>query len=288
MIHSIYLYLRSDVDWRSLDESTFLRQEALNKSVRPMSLEVKMRLYEAIQIWNQTFAMSYFEYRQRLREIAWDTWLKIEGLDGIIRNRHGAIGSCLPSGTILLPVDEDDWFSPQAANTLKAAFSEEIDIYSWNDAAFRPVAMQNYPDHSLPLLRLRNRVQEGEYATNGYAVHLLDQKVINTAWHNDLLMHHTAVKGIVDTRQLVSRHLADTLSLEHKSLASCSNMRWIYSVEDLIRNRSDLVRPVSIVPTPLSWAEAPLQDTCKLNRELMASLRIDASSAKDSGVEVRK
>ena len=66
----VVLYVRTNIDWGGLTEETFLRQEQHSNSVRGMTEAQKGEFLRAIRLWNLTFGMSYFAYRQRLKEIA--------------------------------------------------------------------------------------------------------------------------------------------------------------------------------------------------------------------------
>jgi hypothetical protein len=66
-----------------------------------------------IELWNDTFDMPYFEFRQRLKQIAQANHGRVEG----------AVAAALkdvPPGALIAPVDDDDWFSPEMASIVAA------------------------------------------------------------------------------------------------------------------------------------------------------------------------
>jgi hypothetical protein len=84
----VVLYLRSDVAWGKLTEETYVDQEKYSTAVIPISANRMQELLHHIKIWNQCFALSYFKYRQQLKDIADWGHSQITHVDLVLKNRH--------------------------------------------------------------------------------------------------------------------------------------------------------------------------------------------------------
>ena len=81
----IAVFLRSDVGWGSLSEDSYLEQEKFNRSVIRINPARKRELLTKIKFWNQAFSMSWFEYRQEIKNIAELNRSQIHNVDLVIR-----------------------------------------------------------------------------------------------------------------------------------------------------------------------------------------------------------
>jgi hypothetical protein len=98
-----------------------------------------------VPLWNATFNVSYQRFRHRVAEIA---RLSHEHVDGAVVSEWDDI----PEGALVLPVDDDDWFSPDAARVLEAEADPEASGYYWESAWIElPIDL----GHRLYLLRRR-------------------------------------------------------------------------------------------------------------------------------------
>ena len=91
----IYIWVRRPVDWE--DEEAALAQ---------------LEDTSMVPLWNATFNLSYQRFRHRLAEIA---RLNHAWVEGAVRADWDEI----PEGAVVLPVDDDDWFAPDAATALE-------------------------------------------------------------------------------------------------------------------------------------------------------------------------
>lgn len=105
----IYIWVRTSVDWD--DEAAVLAQ-------CPPYFRAKLEL------WNATFAMPFHVFRGRVRAIAGDSLAAVEGATR-------APWEEIPDGAVVLPVDDDDWFAPDAAAVLERLWDGRGGGCSW-------------------------------------------------------------------------------------------------------------------------------------------------------------
>ncbi len=94
----IHIWLRTDLDWT--DEAAFLAQ-------CPHAFRSR------VELWDATFSVPFHVFRGRVAEIARASRGAVEG--ATVSTDWEAI----PDGAVVLPVDDDDWFAPDAATTLE-------------------------------------------------------------------------------------------------------------------------------------------------------------------------
>lgn len=143
----IYICIRKTIDWAN--EAEFWSQ---------LPVEFK----PTIDVWNQSFNIPYHVFRQRVREIA---RLNVAA----VRNAVCVDWKDVPDSELVLPLDDDDWFSEDAGITLEKARDEHRDGYRWNSSFLEiPIDL----GHRLHLLkrRLFRTPPKWICTTNNYAI----------------------------------------------------------------------------------------------------------------------
>ena len=77
-----------------------------------------------VPLWNSTFNMSYPRFRHRVGEIAALNHSRVEGASTAEWNE-------IADGALVMPVDDDDWFAPNAARVLEAERDPAVPGYIW-------------------------------------------------------------------------------------------------------------------------------------------------------------
>lgn len=97
------IYPRTKINWKNITLTDLMK---FNQKRR---IKRRPRIHRFIVLWDQTFSVTFFQYRQRMLEIAQDSWART-GLP---------ILSELKPGLLVIPVDDDDWFNPRIQDDIK-------------------------------------------------------------------------------------------------------------------------------------------------------------------------
>lgn len=162
-----------------------------------------------VAAWDATFTMPFREFRAEVRGIARENLSRVEAVE--LRRWQD-----VPEGAIVLPVDEDDWFSPDAARVIAAAADPSTEAWYWPDAALEvPIDF----GHRLELLRRRLRPSmppRWTCSTNNYALRRREDR-------ERLFLNHVAMSAWVDGPVRV-RTIGRRLSVQNRTPASTTQM----------------------------------------------------------------
>jgi hypothetical protein len=207
----VYIWIRSTGHWH--DEEAFLAQ--LSPRFRPF-----------VAMWNETFEMPYHRFRARVYEIA-------QASLAAVRGARVAAWEEIPDGALVLPVVDDDWFAPHAAEVLERERRPGAIAYVWpSEFAEKPMWL----GHRIYLARRRLLpMMPPRYScsTNSYA---MQKREDNQAL---LEIHDKASIWVDQAPDGLVRHLDDRLSMMNRTLASQTQLR---SGRDTDPSRSGLVR----------------------------------------------
>lgn len=240
----IAIWVRGTLDWA--DEQAFRAQLASTFAPR-------------VELWNRTFTMPYHRFRAALRAIAADNLAQVAGVT--VHTRLEAI----PDGTLVLPVDDDDWFAPDIAGAL-ARVDGARGCYWTSTFVERPIDLRHRVDlfrrRLLPSIRPKYTC-----TTNNYAL----------VKHPDLLR---ALRSHLDASEWVDGpgadavvHLPRRLSIMNRTLASQTSLHFQRPsfaprlLRAKYREYRHYYRHLSL-PAELAWARPYLARMDALMREL--------------------
>ena len=189
----LYICVRSTLPWH--DEA------AVAAALVP-------ELRQPVEMWNAIFDLRYARFRVRLMEIA---QLNL----GRVENAKVARLEEVPPGALVVPVDDDDWFSPELAHRLLAEGRPNAQGFHWNRYNLEPPRRKR--SWSWTHRRRTRDTSPHTCGTNNYAVRNLPElrrAVTNHVWAS---RHFDANVSRV-TR------LEASLSVQNRSLASRSRL----------------------------------------------------------------
>lgn len=193
----MYIWVRRTLDW---DDAENVRAN-LREGFAPK-----------MAVWDSTFHMPYREFRSELRRIAAANLEQVRGATVVTWEE-------IPEGAWVLPIDDDDWFSPLIAEVLQPRVSsEKIDAILWNhDLLEVPMnlghAVQLFVRRFYPALP-----QKWLCGSNNYALR-------KTADNMDLAFRHDlASRWFAKNPRVVT--IAESLSVQNRSLASVTSLGW--------------------------------------------------------------
>ena len=241
----IHICIRQTADWS--DEQAFWEQ-----------LEPKHRA--RVELFNRTFNLAFHEFRRRLCEIR---RLNHEQVEGALHTPWDQV----PDGGVVMPVDDDDWFAPDAALALSRELRPEAAGYRWTptwlEAPFnRRHAIKKLAGRLVPAL---NRPRYF-CTTNNYAV-------VKGRVPHELMQKHGLASGWFEPRvgsEVVV--LEPRLSLMNRSIASLTSLG---TREATISRRGLLTKHRQYrrlykrrPPAGLDWARPYLERMDRLMSEL--------------------
>lgn len=210
-----------------------------------------------VEVWNATFNLRYAAFRLRLTQIA--------------RENLGRIGNAkltrveeTPPGALVVPVDDDDWFSPEIGNRLLAERDTSLQGYHWN-----PYILEA-PRHRRrwPWAGRRRATDTSRHTcgSNNYAIRNLPELAA-------AITNHVNASERFDANPHRVKRLDARLSLQNRTVGSRSTLRWVTPeltrdglIEVFWRYRTlyDRLR----LPREFAWAQPSVIAMVELMREL--------------------
>ena len=193
----IYIWVRATLPWHDA--------ELARAQVRP---DFRQRL----DLWNETFNIPYQRFRQRVVEIAGLNHARVEGA---VRAEWDQI----PEGALVMPVDDDDWFAPDAARLLEAEGVPSARGYLWTS---RWVEVPISAGHRLYMFRRRllpASPPKWICTTNNYAMpkHAETKEILGN--------HITASRWFKPRIGGDVKRIRRELSVANRTLASMTSLR---------------------------------------------------------------
>jgi hypothetical protein len=210
-----------------------------------------------VELWNATFNLRYPAFRLRLTRIARENLSRIE-------NAKLARLEETPPGALVVPVDDDDWLSPEIGSRLLAEPDPSPHGYHWN----RYILEAPRHPRRWPWARERRAADTSRYTcgSNNYAIRNLPELAAAISSHVKASEHFDGNPSRV-------KHLDASLSLQSRNLASQTTLG--KRVSELTRDELiekfrgyralyDRVR----LPRELAWAQPSVIAMAELMHEL--------------------
>jgi hypothetical protein len=244
VIGPVHIWVRETLDWAG--------EEAVRPKFRPR-----------VELWNATFNMSFHAFRHRVREIATLNHSKVAGA-------ICAGWDEIPDGALVLPVDDDDWFSPDVARMLASEFDPHAVGYYWTSSWVEVPLTFGHRIYLIKRRLLPWTRPKYVFTTNNYAMFksegakpLLHTHTDASQWFERRLERpdHGPVKKIDRRLSLANRTLGSQTSLRF----SKPSMSRTQLVRRFRRYRRLYDRPIH---SELSWSRPYLEMMSVLMGEL--------------------
>ena len=165
-------------------------------------------LRQKVVVWNECFSLRYAPFRARLVEIARENWSRIE-------NAQPMRPEDVAAGTLLVPVDDDDWFAPDLASHLLPEQETPFEGLHWD----RYILELPRRPRRFPWRRQRRAADTSRHTcgSNNYAIRHRPEfarGITNHVWASEWFDAHP---GRV-------KRLAASLSVQNRNLASRSGL----------------------------------------------------------------
>lgn len=138
----VVIPIRTVADYRSMTKEKFEAQ--LNQKHKPM---MELRVFIAnnmLNVWDQSFRMSYVAYRDRISKLARQT-LEATGCD-ILPGPEEFIEwytSDQDEDAIICPIDDDDWFAPNISD-VASYFDKDTQLVVWNNTVLHSITRYHF------------------------------------------------------------------------------------------------------------------------------------------------
>jgi hypothetical protein len=238
----VCICVRRTLDWS--DEA------AVNAGLKP---DFKAKF----DAWNAHFNLSYPRFRQRLKEIAELNLRQVR--DAVI-----VTPETVPPGSLVVPVDDDDWFAPDLVDHLRAAWDPAFPGIVWTP--FILEAPHNPPPFSWFRPFFPKRPLKYTCISNNHAF------VYAGPWAG-LIVAHGKASHFFDRHRPQVRFLTRYLSIQNTNLSSQTVLNWnrptitpAKLTRVFRRHRSLYRRPR--LPAELAWALPYVKQMAELTNEL--------------------
>jgi hypothetical protein len=188
-VELLHICIRRTLPWH--DEEAV--SAALDERMRPRAA-----------LWNATFSLRYAAFRLRLSQITRENLSRVE-------NAKLSRVDELPPGGLIVPVDDDDWLSPEIGIRLLAARGDAPQGFHWNPYILR--APRRSP--RWPWSRVRRAADTSPHTcgSNNYAVRKLPDLV-------PAITNHVWASRYFDDHPRRVRRLDASLSVQNRNLGS--------------------------------------------------------------------
>ena len=271
-IERLVFVMRQSPDWKSLSSDYEAGFAIDSRRYKPPGYIQNFpdNIETCISIWNGSFPVNFFRCRQKLKEIAIRLLSKVKNSVLLSATDIPMIPSLMGNENFLLFFhDDDDWFSPDTFERLKA-----VDV---DDGIVVFPLVRFYTDTFTFVRRSETAALtvgpakqfDFRYQTNNYAI---SRKVALT---KDLyrLRDHVEASCYANDEVLFDRYFDLLISATNKTPCSASRLQWLLKDRENFRSSIseyiDGLRGISI-PSEVCWCVSALKETIELFELVLA------------------
>jgi hypothetical protein len=245
----IHIVLRQSPDWGSINLNDFRKQsrEFCILMGRPPE-----QVNKSVDLWNKTFNHSFFEVRQKIKNLTLANLSSIEN-SIILNGKSEAIPSNFEEGFYIF-IDDDDWLHPKIDNLLSnAAHNQQTKGFIWGSVSFGTL------NTKIILLRKNNGFcYTNNYAISGSFLKYDTKNYFSVYQHGDankVLEQHGAMI-INEYWSITNKNPTSTVYLEKVLEQDYSSTNLIHAISDYLERYKQIESEIDL---SLQWAR-PLMD----------------------------
>lgn len=126
----LFIVLRQTPDWKNISYTDFVEQS--QKFCLTIGRPIN-QVKNTVDLWNNTFNISFFEVRQRMKEISIDNFNCVK--NSLFFPESAQFDLENHADNIVLFIDDDDWINPNIIRYIRCHI-EKYDGFVWGSAAY--------------------------------------------------------------------------------------------------------------------------------------------------------
>ncbi len=125
----VHIVLRQGADWKTQTYQDLEKTREFCRNIgRPETL-----IIDRVKLWDRTFGIGFFEYRQMLKDLSIENFKAVKGADMVLMEE---VCKKLSPDAFYLFTDDDDWFHPEIAARLCRFDPRTCAVLQWDSAIF--------------------------------------------------------------------------------------------------------------------------------------------------------
>lgn len=259
----VNVIVRQSPDWANIDIEAFKEQsrQFCRTIFRP-----EEQVNELMSLWDSTFSISFFQVRQRMKEIAQANLRSIRSC----RTHQIADfrANDYANQEIFCFVDDDDWFSPEICAALHAADDGKVDGFRWKHVAFGSKDGEALTFRAVsPTVYTNNYAVKASYLKNKSG----NLQAVLQHFDADAAFKKMRIADIDSYLSVTNKHPASTIFLETK----LGDERTKEKLVDVINQYCDIVCKFdsASIPGEIGWVNDQIQELQNFSRDLKLSVK---------------
>lgn len=264
--------INNPVDWESMDYQLF------NEQSNPFGLE---KISNFILAWDSVANLSYFNFRNRIHQIAKKNWSKLSNVKITSSSKELELHS--KGKYVILICDDDDWYKPGSIGVRV----HDCDLVTWNPVAYTTTQLYANKSYVSPFFDFEQKrmiytnnwciTKKGYESIDKTLLHMsLDGRWSDRIDHTMPLENRKRMQvNLIGNNIFKHRNcikLNEHNNLANKTIASCTATLilkpTLNSFKQLARQSQEMVE----IPQQCKWAKEEIRETQELYRETFGGI----------------
>lgn len=271
----LFILVRATIPWKELTYKTYQTKSGY------FAGRWMYRVNISLKAWQSSFKMSFFEYRDRIYQVAKRNWEKVEKVEDILIS-DGSHKSILKivnklqgeKDSLIIPIDDDDWLDPNSSYALEK-YSHRPIIH-WRQGSYDPYI------HKDNIFEIR-KGKPYHFFTNNYAYTPFVYSFVDDFDKAEMTLMHLHFNDMVKEDRFSEMRcnwisIPRCLGVTNKTLASLSKLNKKNTIAHfkahMARHRTTKQDQDGLRETlqHAPWALEPIRETEILHKELEDSI----------------